>query len=90
MSELDIWCNLVFMLLGNSGQRLYKTITILDDNVVNPWRSVYLKLKSSDYRVEVPDNYTHAVVCIEDNERMCMFELYTSAHITFSYLLYSN
>ncbi len=49
---------------------MYKNITIPDDDLVryNPWRSVYLKLKSADYRVVVPENYTHAVVWIEDNE----------------------
>ncbi len=56
------------MLDGGSTQRLYKTITVWDDDLVNPWRSVYLKLKSDDYRVIVPYNYTHAILWIEDNE----------------------
>ncbi len=67
--ELEIWCDLTFMLLGNTGFSMYKNITIPDDDIVNPWRSVYLKLKSADYRVTVQENYTQALVWIEDNER---------------------
>ncbi len=40
-TELDIWCELTFMLLGNTGFSMYKNITIPDDDMVNPWRSVF-------------------------------------------------
>ncbi len=56
------------MLSGNTGYSMYKNITIPDDDFVNPWRSVYLKLKSADYRVAVRENYTHAGVWIKDDE----------------------
>ncbi len=56
------------MLEANGVQRLYKNITIPDDDLVNPWRSVYLKVKSNDYRVVVRENYSHAIVWVEDNE----------------------
>ncbi len=58
------------MLEGNGRQRECKIITIPDDNLVNPWRSAYLKLKSGDYRVAIPDDNTHAVIWIEDDERV--------------------
>lgn len=60
----------MFRLEGHGRQREYKTITIPDDDLINPWRSAYLKITSSDYRVTVPDDYTHAIVWIEDDERM--------------------
>ncbi len=83
-SELDYWCSLTFMLDGGSTQRLYKTITVWDDDLVNPWRSVYLKLKSDDYRVIVPYNYTHAILWIEDNEGTYVFVLDKFGYLKFN------
>ncbi len=62
-----------FLLEANGVQRLYKNITIPDDDLVNPWRSVYLKVKSHDYRVVVPENYSQSVVWVQDDE--CMLEM---------------
>ncbi len=68
LAELDMWCNLTFTLLRQSQQRLYKNITVKDDDLVNPWRSIHLKVLSANYQVEVAENSTHAVVWVEDNE----------------------
>lgn len=69
---MDIWHSLTFTASGHSEERLYKTITLPDDKLVNPWKSLYLKLKTADYRVIVPDHHSHAVVWVQDNECECV------------------
>ncbi len=67
-SELDVWCDLTFMLRGGNADSVYKNITIPDDNIVNPWRGLHLSLKSSDQRVEVQENCSYAVIWVKDND----------------------
>ncbi len=68
MPELEQWCDLTFMLRGNTGNSMYKNITIPDDDLMNPWRGLHLHLKSSDKRVQVQENCSYAVVWIKENE----------------------
>lgn len=67
-AELDIWCELTFMLRGGNSDRMYKNITISDDNLVNPWRGLHLRLKSPDKRIKVQENCSYAIIWVKDND----------------------
>ncbi len=80
-AELDIWCDLTFMLPGGNVDNMYKNITIPDDNLVNPWRGLHLHLKSSDQRVQVQENCSYAVIWIKDNDgRQSTGKLFSCNH----------
>ncbi len=64
-------CSLKLTIGGHAQQLFYKNITVPDDDgLVNPRREVYLNLKSPDYRVDIQENSSRAIVWIEDNDRM--------------------
>ena len=73
-----MWCNLTFVLAGNSTQLQYKTFSIPDDNFLNEdaQTEVNLTLESRDRNVMFIEGASSAVLVVVDNESKlitCMY-----------------